>query len=81
MTESSEYVKEYCRNPKYYCRIVSERSFPYERKVPPMKAVDPITTYIKELPPEKLYELLTAENKAAVNRQIEILLAAQSSDQ
>lgn len=32
------------------------------------------------LTPEQLYEILTPENKAAVNRQIEILLAAQSSD-
>lgn len=30
---------------------------------------------------EQLYELLTPENREAVNRQIEILLASQSSGQ
>lgn len=30
---------------------------------------------------EQLYNLLTQENKKEVNRQIEILLAYQSSDQ
>lgn len=30
---------------------------------------------------EQLYNLLTQENKKEVNRQIEILLASQSSDQ
>lgn len=35
----------------------------------------------RNLTPEQQYELLTPENKAAVNRQIELLLAAQSSGQ
>lgn len=30
---------------------------------------------------EQLYNLLTQDNKKEVNRQIEILLASQSSDQ
>lgn len=33
----------------------------------------------KDYTVEQLYELLTPENKAEVNRQIEILLASQSS--
>ena len=36
---------------------------------------------IESLSTEQLYDLLTPENKEAVNLQIAILLAAQSSDQ
>ena len=46
-----------------------------------MSAIDQIIKCILEYTPEQLYELLTPENKTAVNRQIETLLAAQSSDQ
>lgn len=35
----------------------------------------------ENMPTEYLYNLLTPENKEEVNRQIEILLASQSSDQ
>ena len=36
---------------------------------------------INTLTIDQLYDLLTPENQALVNRQIEILLASQSSDQ
>lgn len=35
----------------------------------------------ENMTPEQKYELLTPENQEAVNLQIEILLASQSSDQ
>lgn len=34
----------------------------------------------RNLTPEQLFQLLTPENKAAVNRQIDLLVASQSTD-
>lgn len=46
-----------------------------------MSAIDKLITILTEYTPEQLFELLTPENKAKVNHQIELLVAAQSSDQ
>lgn len=82
MTESYEYVKEYCENTQNYIKIMSEHKFCLgERKVPSMCAIDQHVQYIKKLTPEQQYQLLTPENKSAVIRQIELLVTSQSSDQ
>lgn len=71
MTDCSEYGKECCENPKYYCRIVSEHSFPHERKVLPM------TEFEMEIIEQ--YRLLTPEQKVIFRQNLKKILSSCES--